>query len=435
MMNDSTIPTPKPSEDVEVVVRTATDGPCSADAIQNLPIPPLHQVNHCYKPNKNGDTIVLGIEGSANKVGVGVVKYTPAGSSADNTPRSSIATYHILANPRKTFIAPTGQGFLPRETAWHHQAHIVALVRCALREAFPKDDDNSVHELISAICFTKGPGMGGPLQSCAICARTLSLLWNVPLVGVNHCVGHIEMGRLATASSNPVVLYVSGGNTQVIAYSNQRYRIFGETIDIAIGNCLDRFARVIGVSNDPSPGYNIEQLAKKGNPDNFITLPYVVKGMDVSFSGILTQVEQLAKQQGGGNKPSNGSNNKGKKNGGGKEQLSYSKEDLCFSLQETIFAMLVETTERAMALTGQTQVLIVGGVGCNKRLQEMMKQMVDERGGTVCAMDHRYCIDNGAMIGQAGIFALQFGQITSMEDSWCTQRYRTDQVQAVWRAP
>jgi len=215
------------------------------------------------------------------------------------------------------------------------------------------------------------------------------------------------MGRLATGTSNPVVLYVSGGNTQVIAYSNQRYRIFGETIDIAIGNCLDRFARVIDLSNDPSPGYNIEQEAKKGT--KYIPLPYVVKGMDVSFSGILTQVEQLAKTE--------------------------RKEDLCFSLQETLFAMLVETTERAMAHTGQTQVLIVGGVGCNKRLQEMMRQMVEERGGGVSSMDHRYCIDNGAMIAQAGIFALQFGEKTSMEDSWCTQRYRTDMVQAIWRAP
>jgi N6-L-threonylcarbamoyladenine synthase len=215
------------------------------------------------------------------------------------------------------------------------------------------------------------------------------------------------MGRLATGASNPVVLYVSGGNTQVIAYSNQRYRIFGETIDIAIGNCLDRFARVIGLSNDPSPGYNIEQEAKKGT--KYLPLPYVVKGMDVSFSGILTQVEQLAKTE--------------------------RKEDLCYSLQETLFAMLVETTERAMAHTNQNQVLIVGGVGCNKRLQEMMGLMVKERGGSVSAMDHRYCIDNGAMIAQAGIFALQYGETTHMQDSWCTQRYRTDQVQTIWREP
>jgi N6-L-threonylcarbamoyladenine synthase len=378
------------------LTRTATDGPCSADSIQNLPLP--CQIPTCYKPNSNGDTIVLGLEGSANKVGVGVLKYSPGDGA-------STATYHILANPRKTYVAPTGQGFLPKQTATHHQNHIVALVRAALSEAFP--GEAHPERLLSAICYTKGPGMGGPLQSCAVCARTLSLLWKTPLVGVNHCVGHIEMGRLATGASNPVVLYVSGGNTQVIAYSDQRYRIFGETIDIAIGNCLDRFARVIGLSNDPSPGYNIEQEAKKGT--KYIPLPYVVKGMDVSFSGILTQVEQLAKTE--------------------------RKEDLCYSLQETLFAMLIETTERAMAHTGQNQVLIVGGVGCNKRLQEMMAQMVKERGGMVSAMDHRYCIDNGAMIAQAGIFALQFGETTNIEDSWCTQRYRTDQVQAIWRAP
>lgn len=170
---------------------------------------------------------------------------------------------------------------------------------------------------------------------------------------------------------------------------------------------MDRFARVIELSNDPSPGYNIEQEAKKGT--KYIPLPYVVKGMDVSFSGILTKVQELAKTE--------------------------RKEDLCFSLQETLFAMLVETTERAMAHTGHKQVLIVGGVGCNKRLQEMMRQMVEERGGGVSAMDHRYCIDNGAMIAQAGIFALQFGLTTPMEDSWCTQRYRTDQMKAIWRAP
>jgi N6-L-threonylcarbamoyladenine synthase len=131
--------------------------------------------------------------------------------------------------------------------------------------------------------------------------------------------------------------------------------------------------------------------------------------MDVSFSGILTQVEQLAKTE--------------------------KREDLCFSLQETLFAMLVEITERAMAHTGQNEVLIVGGVGCNKRLQQMMQLMVEERDGSLSSMDHRYCIDNGAMIAQAGILALQFGEVTSMEDSWCTQRYRTDQVQTIWRAP
>jgi N6-L-threonylcarbamoyladenine synthase len=203
----------------------------------------------------------------------------------------------------------------------------------------------------------------------------LALLWDKPIVGVNHCVAHIEMGRVVTRCSNPVVLYVSGGNTQVIAYSNRRYRIFGETIDIAVGNCLDRFARVLGLSNDPSPGFNIEQLAlqaMESGQATYIDLPYVVKGMDVSLSGLLTSVEKIARQSVTGS-----------------TMKRISPVDLCYSLQETMFAMLVEITERAMAHCGADTVLIVGGVGCNLRLQDMMRAMVVERGGSLCAMDNR----------------------------------------------
>ena len=84
-------------------------------------------------------------------------------------------------------------------------------------------------------------------------------------------------------------------------------------------------------------------------------------------------------------------------------QVDYSKEDLCYSLQETLFAMLVEITERAMAHCNSKEVLLVGGVGCNVRLQQMMGMMAKQRGGSVCAMDDRYCIDNGAMIAYAGV--------------------------------
>jgi N6-L-threonylcarbamoyladenine synthase len=239
----------------------------------------------------------------------------------------------------------------------------------------------------------------------------LSLLWKIPLVAVNHCVGHIEMGRIVTGAQDPVVLYVSGGNTQVIAYADQRYRIFGETIDIAIGNCLDRFARVLKLSNDPSPGYNIEQLAKQGN--KFVELPYSVKGMDVSFSGILSYVEEAA----------NAMISKGE----------ATPADLCFSLQETLFAMLVEITERAMAHCNKSDVLIVGGVGCNLRLQEMMRIMVGERGGCLYHTDDRYCIDNGAMIAWPGLIAFKAGTTTPMKDATCTQRFRTDDVLVTWR--
>ncbi|KAJ3186887.1 hypothetical protein HDU85_006923 [Gaertneriomyces sp. JEL0708] len=337
--------------------------------------------------------IAIGFEGSANKIGVGIIEHTEDGQ------------VKVLANVRHTYITPPGQGFLPRDTAVHHRQHVIPLTKRALADAGlePKD--------IDCICFTKGPGMAAPLISVGIAARTLALLWNKPLVGVNHCIGHIEMGRMITGAQNPVVLYVSGGNTQVIAYAEQRYRIFGETIDMAVGNCLDRFARILNLPNDPSPGYNIEQGAKKGK--TFIELPYTVKGMDVSFSGILSYIEQIAITH--------------------LKEGKCTPEDLCFSLQETLFAMLVEITERAMAHIGSTEVLIVGGVGCNERLQEMMGQMVSQRGGYLFATDERFCIDNGLMIAQAGLLMYKTGHVTPLEDTWCTQRYRTDEVLVKWR--
>ena len=271
--------------------------------------------------------VAIGFEGSANKLGVGIV--------SDGV---------VLSNVRHTYHAPAGQGFLPRDTAAHHRKHVLDILRRALDEARVTPAD------IDCVCFTKGPGMGAPLVSVAVVARTVAQLWRKPLVAVNHCVGHIEMGRLVTGARSPTVLYVSGGNTQVIAYSQQKYRIFGETIDIAVGNCLDRFARVLKLSNDPSPGYNIEQLAKQGT--KYVELPYVVKGMDVSFSGILSHIESQGREK--------------------LERGECTAADLCYSLQETVFAMLVEITERAMAHCGSQEVLIVGGVGCNVRLQEMM---------------------------------------------------------------
>jgi len=264
--------------------------------------------------------------------------------------------------------------------------------------------------------------MGAPLQSVALVARTLSLLYDKPLVAVNHCIGHIEMGREITGAKNPVVLYVSGGNTQVIAYSRQCYRIFGETLDIAVGNCLDRFARVLNLSNDPSPGYNIEQEAKRGK--RLLPLPYTTKGMDISLSGILTAVEawtQDKRFRSDGHPRS------------AEDQDIITPADLCFSLQENVFAMLVEITERAMAHIGSKEVLIVGGVGCNERLQEMMGIMACEREGQVFATDERFCIDNGIMIAQAGLLAFRMGQTTPIAKSTCTQRFRTDQVHVSWR--
>lgn len=392
-------------------------------------------------------TLALGIEGSANKIAVGVV-------AADGT---------ILSNVRSTYVTKPGTGFLPRETAAHHRERIVGLVKEALTQAGIGPSD------VTVICYTQGPGMGGPLTVGCTVAKTLSLLWQVPLVGVNHCIGHIEMGRLATGSHNPVVLYVSGGNTQVIAYAAQRYRIFGETIDIAVGNCLDRVARALGLSNDPAPGYNIEQLAKRRDPNAaLLDLPYVVKGMDMSFTGLLSLVEQLPQhplfqaldgvhppvtapapssgvtatgdarnsERLSRRKTSGGQNNNNNVSNGefGGITAPFNAADVCYALQETIFAMLLEVTERAMAHCGINDVLIVGGVGCNLRLQEMAKIMVSQRGGRSFDMDDRYCIDNGCMIAWAGLCEFQGGRrFTPLSKATVTQRFRTDDVLVTWR--
>lgn len=364
------------------------------------------------KPGKD-HYIALGLEGSANKLGIGVIKH-PAGELL------ALNAATVLSNVRDTYTAPPGEGFLPRDTARHHRNWVNRIIKQALVDAKIRGTD------IDCICFTQGPGMGAPLESVVIAARTLAQLWGIPLVGVNHCVGHIEMGREITRADNPVVLYVSGGNTQVIAYSKQRYRIFGETLDIAIGNCLDRFARTLKIPNDPFPGYNIEQMAKKGK--HLVTLPYTVKGMDLSMSGILAHVDQIAKDLFGDGKQQ-------------KKQLldketgePITREDLCFSLQEILYSMLVEITERALAHVNSNQVLIVGGVGSNERLQEMMKLMIQDRqNGQIFATDERFCIDNGIMIAHAGLLSYRMGQTNSLKDTVCSQRFRTDEVFISWR--
>ncbi|KYN44592.1 putative O-sialoglycoprotein endopeptidase [Trachymyrmex septentrionalis] len=328
--------------------------------------------------------IAIGFEGSANKLGVGIIR-----------------DQHILSNVRRTYVTPPGEGFLPRETAQHHRKYVLEVLQEAL------DDAKISLKDVDVICYTKGPGMGAPLTVTALVARTVAQLYNKPIVAVNHCIGHIEMGRLIAGTDNPTVLYVSGGNTQIIAYSQQRYRIFGETIDIAVGNCLDRFARLLKLSNNPSPGYNIEQGEK------LVLLPYVVKGMDVSFSGILSYMEEhLSKWL---------------------DTKAFTPEDLCFSLQETVFAMLIEVTERAMAHVGSNEVLIVGGVGCNERLQEMMNIMCKERNATLYATDERFCIDNGVMIAVAGLLQYKSKGGTPWTQTTCVQRYRTDDVYVSWR--
>lgn len=331
--------------------------------------------------------IIVGFEGSANKLGIGVVRGE-----------------EILANERCTYIPPTGQGFKITEAALHHQANIMALFKKALKISNIKIKE------IEYLAYTAGPGIGPCLQIVAIFVKILSEMYDIPVIPVNHCVAHIEMGRFITKSHNPTVLYVSGGNTQIIVYHDKKYRVYGETLDIAIGNCLDRLARELGISNDPSPGYNIEKLAEKGT--NYIKIPYTIKGMDVSFSGIFSYIKKYLED---------------------KEITDELRADICYSVQETAFAMLVEVSERAMACTGSSEILVVGGVGCNKRLQRMASEMAAQRGGKGYSADERYCIDNGLMIAHTGYKMLLGGYVCKERSCAITQRSRTDTIEITWR--
>jgi len=325
--------------------------------------------------------IVLGIEGTAHTVGVGVVDEKA----------------NILANEIKMYKPETG-GIHPREAANHHAEHVVPLVKKAIETAGIKKKD------IDLIAFSQGPGLGPCLRTVATAARALSLSLDVPIIGVNHCIAHLEIGRAKTPAQDPVLLYASGGNTQVIAFANGRYRIFGETLDIGIGNMLDKLGREIGLGYYAGP--KIEKAAQEGQ--KFLEIPYSVKGMDMAFSGILTACLAL-RDKGEG------------------------VEDICFSVQETCFAMLTEVTERAMAHVEKNEVLLGGGVVQNRRLQEMVARMAADRGAQMFVPERTLCIDNGAMIAWTGLVMHGSGLRMKVEDTVINQRFRTDEVEVTWR--
>jgi universal protein Kae1 len=327
----------------------------------------------------------LGIESSADDFGVGIATFSG----------------EILSNKSDGYI-PTEGGIHPREAARHH-AEVADKV---LKEAFSKAGVKP-NEL-TVIAFSQGPGLGPSLRTGATVARALASYLKLPLVGVNHSVAHIEIGKLKTGAQDPVTLYVSGGNTMVTAFESGRYRVFGETLDIALGNCLDVFAREAGLKHQKGLplGASIEQMAAKG--EKLISLPYVVKGMDLSLSGLLTAATTVLQK--------------------GNCRL----EDLCYSLQEHAFSMVTEVTERALAHTEKKEVLLTGGVAANKRLQSMLAIIAEEHDARFNAVPLEFATDNGAMIAWTGTLAYRHGLITPIDESFVKLRWRVDKVDVPW---
>jgi len=331
------------------------------------------------------EALCLGIESTADDFGVGIATFNGK----------------ILANASSGYVPEEG-GIHPREAARHHAEVADKVLNEALAKAkvTPRD--------LALIAFSQGPGLGPCLRTGATVARALASYLNIPLVGVNHSIAHIEIGKLETGAVDPVTLYVSGGNTLVSAFDAGRYRVFGETLDIALGNCLDVFAREAGLKHKRGLplGAAVERLAAEG--EKLISLPYVVKGMDISLSGLLTAATTLLRKG------------------------EYRLEDLCYSLQEHAFSMVTEVTERALAHTEKKEVLLTGGVAANKRLQSMLSVIAEEHDAKFSVVPREFATDNGAMIAWTGVLAHRHGLVTPVEESFVKLRWRLEKVEVPW---
>lgn len=320
---------------------------------------------------------ILGIEGTA----------WAASAAVYDTETGSI---FIESDPYE----PESGGIHPREAAEHMSDAIPTVVRTALDAA-----DGPIH----GVAFSRGPGLGPCLRTVGTAARALSQTLDVPLVGVNHMVAHLEIGRHESGFESPVCLNASGANAHVLGFHDGRYRVLGETMDTGVGNAIDKFTRHVGWSHPGGP--KVEEAAKEGE---YVDLPYVVKGMDFSFSGIMSAAKDAYDD-------------------------GVSVEDVCFSLQENVFAMLTEVAERALSLTGSDELVLGGGVGQNERLREMLAAMCERRGASFYAPEPRLLRDNAGMIAVLGAKMLAAGDTLEIEESRVNPDFRPDQVEVTWR--
>ena len=301
----------------------------------------------------------------------------------------------ILSDVRKIYRPPDGEGIHPREASRHHIENSSYVLSRCLDEAKITVND------LDIISYAAGPGLGPCLRVGAVVARSLSSFYKIPIYPVNHAIGHIELGKLLTGAKNPLVLLVSGGHTMLLAFVKGKWRVFGETLDITLGQLLDQFGRCLGF---PSPcGKQIESLALETS--NYSQLPYSVKGNDVSFSGLLSATKTI---------------------------IPKGKEIACYSLQETSFAMISETVERALAFTKKKELMIVGGVSANKRLSQMLQSVCKRQKCKFFAAPLEYSGDCGSQIACTGILEASVKNGVKIEDSFVRQSWRLDSVEIIY---
>ncbi|MAG60854.1 UGMP family protein [archaeon] len=327
--------------------------------------------------------IILGIESTAHTLGVGIIKAIV--NNSDNSEHCE-----VLSNEYQQYTSPN-TGMKPDDIKEHHNKYAEHILRKSLETAKIEWKD------IDAIAYSAGPGIDPILWIGYHKALDWSKTYSKPLIPVNHCCAHLSIGKIINQAKDPAYLYVSGVNTQVIVQDGGKYRIMGETLDIGLGNMLDKLGRILGLGFPAGP--DVEKLAKTQTSSNFIELPYTVKGMDISFSGLLTKCQQLF------------------------EQGKATKKQICYSVQETAFAACCEVAERAMAATKKDELILVGGVGANKRFCQMLETMCKERNAKFFKVPMSLAGDQGAMIAWEG-----FKRKNNHPKMDVNCRWRTDEV-------
>ncbi|GAA0726601.1 N6-L-threonylcarbamoyladenine synthase/protein kinase Bud32 [Halorubrum trapanicum] len=309
---------------------------------------------------------------------------------------------------------PDSGGIHPREAAEHMSEAIPEVVDRVLTAAEAEHGPDAV----DAVAFSRGPGLGPCLRIVGTAARALAGTLGVPLVGVNHMVAHLEIGRHRSGFDNPVCLNASGANAHLLGYHDGRYRVLGETMDAGVGNAIDKFTRHVGWSHPGGPKVEsaAAEFAETGSGESgadsvadLLDLPYVVKGMDFSFSGISSAANDAADD-------------------------GVPVEEICFSLQEHVFAMLAEVSERALSLTGADELVLGGGVAQNDRLREMLAAMCEVRGADFHAPEPRFLRDNAGMIAVLGAKMAAAGDTVEISESAVDPSFRPDQVPVTWRS-
>lgn len=316
-------------------------------------------------------------------------------SSCDDTSAAVLKNNKTLSNVVATQkIHEEYGGVVPELASRAHQQNIIPVVHRALTIA------NIDKKLVSAIAFTRGPGLMGSLLVGTSFAKSLALGLNVPLIEVNHMQAHIlahfiDDGNNRLPPFPFLAMTLSGGHTQIVLVKDYfKMEVLGETLDDAVGEAFDKSGKILGL---PYPGGPlVDSYAQSGNPKAFPFPKPKVQNLNFSFSGLKTSILYFIQRE-------------TKKN---PDFISENLNDICASIQYTIIQILMDKLKKAVKETGIEQIAIGGGVSANSGIRKALKNAEEKYGWTTYVPKFEYCTDNAAMIGIVGYLKYKEGKFS-----------------------